>query len=182
MAIYNAFADAANTSVRAFLTKVGEYYLGSTFNTGKGNGKIIWKDIKENIFNGKCAYCGQKPEKLQIEHIIMFNKKECGLHHPGNIIPCCAKCNTRKKENGSYVSWQEHLIKICNDNGDVSSIKERTRKIKQHMEEGKYKYPKLSEEEKKAILVIANRLYEYIKLENTKCLDLYQDLQNEFLK
>lgn len=50
------------------------------------------------------------------------------------------------------------------------------------MEEGKYKYPKLSEEEKKAILVIANRLYEYIKLENTKCLDLYQDLQNEFLK
>ena len=36
MAIYNTASDAANTAVRAFLTKVGEFYLGRTFNTGTG--------------------------------------------------------------------------------------------------------------------------------------------------
>ena len=41
MAVYNTTSDAANTVVRAFLTRVGEYYLGHTFNTGSGKGKLI---------------------------------------------------------------------------------------------------------------------------------------------
>ncbi|CAE6902108.1 HNH nucleases [Vibrio sp. B1FIG11] len=36
MAIYNTASDSANTAVRAFLTKVGEHYLGHSFNTGSG--------------------------------------------------------------------------------------------------------------------------------------------------
>ena len=36
MAIYNTPADAANTAVRAFLTKVGEFYLDRSFNTASG--------------------------------------------------------------------------------------------------------------------------------------------------
>ncbi|WHY65628.1 HNH endonuclease signature motif containing protein [Neobacillus sp. SuZ13] len=182
MAIYNTFSDSANTSVRAFLTKVGEYYLGSVFNTGNGKGQQIWNDIKNNIFHEQCAYCG-KTGKLQIEHLLMFNREECGLHHPGNIVPCCLNCNTRKKDSaGKYLSWQDHLVKICEENGDLPSVEKRKAKIKQHIEEGPYKYPALSDEEQKAIKVIAKRLYEHIKLENNKCLDLYTDLQSEFLK
>ena len=37
MAIYNTASDYANTAIRAFLTKVGEYYLDK-FNTGSGKG------------------------------------------------------------------------------------------------------------------------------------------------
>jgi len=44
MTIYNTSADAANTAIRAFLTRVGEYYLGRSFNTGNGKAKdILWR-------------------------------------------------------------------------------------------------------------------------------------------
>ena len=39
MATYNTPSDAANTMVRAFLTKVGESYLDHSFNTANGKGK-----------------------------------------------------------------------------------------------------------------------------------------------
>jgi len=42
MAKYNTYSDAANTAVRAFLTQVGEHYLGEKFNTGSGSGKKTW--------------------------------------------------------------------------------------------------------------------------------------------
>lgn len=41
MAVYNTSSDSANTAVRAFLTKVGEYYWGKSFNTGSGKSKKI---------------------------------------------------------------------------------------------------------------------------------------------
>jgi len=75
MAIHNTSYDAANTSVRAFLTKVGEKYWGGPFNVGSGPGKEIWLKIKNGVFGGKCCYCGKSTDKLQIEHLIMFNQE-----------------------------------------------------------------------------------------------------------
>ena len=92
MAIYNTGSDAANTMVRAFLTKIGESYLNHSFNTGSGKGKEIWREIK-NKFESKCAFCGKEFNELTIEHLIMFNRKECGLHHSGNVVPSCKSCN-----------------------------------------------------------------------------------------
>ena len=54
MAIYNTGSDAANTMVRAFLTKVGGSYLNHSINTGSGKSKEIWQGIK-NKFESKCA-------------------------------------------------------------------------------------------------------------------------------
>ncbi len=56
MAVYNSSSDSANTAVRAFLTKVGEYYLGHSFNTGSGKGKALWLSIRDEDFNGSCGY------------------------------------------------------------------------------------------------------------------------------
>ena len=51
MASYNTQYDAANTAVRAFLTRIGEYYLKRSFNTaGKGIAKNDWIKIKDEIF------------------------------------------------------------------------------------------------------------------------------------
>ena len=114
MAVYNTASDSANTAVRAFLTKVGEHYLGYSFNTGSGKGKALWLSIRDSDFNSCCAYCGEKNDKLQIEHVLMFNRTEFGLHHPGNIIPCCKECNKRERlENKSYCNWEQHLTKVC---------------------------------------------------------------------
>ncbi len=181
MAVYNTYSDSANTAVRAFLTKVGEYYLGHSFNTGSGKGKRLWQEIREIHFNSTCAYCGEQNEKLQIEHLYMFNRAEYGLHHPGNIVPCCKSCNKReRKEDKTYCNWEEHLKIICNRANEDDQFEKRKQKIIDNFT--KFNYPKLNENEKHSIRVIANSLYENIKTESEKSLNLYKELDKAFVK
>ncbi len=181
MTVYNTAADSANTSVRAFLTKVGEFYLGRSFNTSSGQGKSDWERVKNKVFQKKCAYCDEDSAKLQIEHLIMFNRKECGLHHPGNIVPICSKCNKRiRGPKGEYVNWEEQLERICKDQGEEHKFEQRRNKIRKHIKIEKY--PNLSKEESHAIRVIANSLYENTKNELEKSLDLYKQLDKAFVQ
>ena len=181
MAIYNTASDASNTAVRAFLTKVGEFYLGRSFNTGSGKGKKDWERIRDIVFNGKCAYCGISGQPIQIEHLLMFNRTEYGLHHPGNIVPCCKQCNKReRKEDKSYTNWQEHLKIICVQKNELHLLSLRQKKIEDSMSnEG---YPNLDSKEQHAIRVIANSLYENIKSESNKSLELYKQLDEAFVQ
>jgi len=184
MAIYNTESDAANTAVRAFLTTVGEYYLKRSFNTGNGPGKRDWLHIRDEVFSGECAYCSVRTQELQIEHLIMFNRAEYGLHHPGNTVPVCKSCNKRsKRDDNSYMTWEEHLTQVCLAQGATAVQREyRYTRIIRHLTEGEYKYPSLSEEEKHTIRVIANSLYEHVKMELSKSLRLYEELQQAFVK
>lgn len=181
MAVYNTASDSANTAVRAFLTKVGEHYLEHSFNTGSGKGKALWHSIRDNDFKGCCAYCGEENDKLQIEHVLMFNRTEYGLHHPGNIIPCCKECNKRERLlDKSYCSWEQHLLKICENRGEPDEFEARKQKILENFK--KHKYPDLNINEKHAIRVIASSLYENIKTESEKSLDLYKQLDEAFVQ
>jgi len=181
MTVYNTSADAANTAVRAFLTKVGEFYLGRSFNTSSGKGKVDWERIRDVVFESKCAYCDESGKTLQIEHLIMFNRTEYGLHHPGNIVPCCKACNKReRKEDKSYTNWIEHLELICIRRDEVSQFVIRKQRIESSMSnEG---YPILDEKEQHAIRVIANSLYDNIKSESGKSLELYKELDKAFVR
>lgn len=182
MAIHNTSYDAANTAVRAFLTKVGAIYWGKSFNTNSGNGKHIWADIRDIIFKGRCAYCETEPEKLQMEHVIMFNREEYGLHHPGNVIPVCNLCNRRSfAENGKHLSWEKHLEQICQANKEIETFRERKNKILKHVSIGKYAYPKLSDSEKNAIRVIAESLYANVITETENSLKLYGKIKEAFI-
>ena len=174
MTIYNTGSDSANTNVRAFLTKIGEYYLGRRFDTSNGQGKADWTRIKESVFNSKCAYCDMELERPTIEHLIMFNRRECGLHHPGNIVPCCRECNKRKKtEDGEYQSWQNHLFTICKES-DTETYERRKEKIEKHIENENY--PKLTEDEINSLKAICIHLYDATKLELDKSLELYKNI------
>jgi len=175
MTTYNTDSDSANTSVRAFLTKVGEFYLGRTFNTGSGWGKDTWIKIKSNNFKDKCAYCGITDVPLQIEHLIMFNRTQCGMHHPGNVVPACKKCNSSRNRSSS---WNEHLELICNNQSQSHLFSKRFKKISQHISD--YQYPKLTKEQYSAIRVIAESLYKNIKTEGLKSLDMYKELIDNF--
>ena len=153
MTVYNTAADAANTAVRAFLTNVGEYYFNQvspeyqSFNTHSGKGKDCWERIKRQTFEERCTYCGDETKQLQIEHLVMFNRTECGLHHPGDIVPSCKLCNKRARDpEKKYVSWGKHLEKVCKDRNQVTAVmQERKEKINQHIDAEKY--PLLSKEE-----------------------------------
>jgi hypothetical protein len=177
MAVYNTPSDAANTAVRAFLTAVGELYLKKSFNTASGPGKKLWDQIRKE-FEESCAYCGT-PGAVQIEHIVMFNRTEFGLHHPGNVIPVCKNCNKRKKsDSGRPLSWQDHLKVICGN--DSKTFKARQTKIAAHIVS--YEYPQLTDHERHAIRVIAESLYENIKSESNKSLAMYEKLDSAFVK
>ncbi len=181
MAIYNTGSDSANTAVRAFLTKVGEYYLGYSFNTSSGKGKALWIEIRDEHFGSACAYCGDKNEKLQIEHVVMFNRNEYGLHHPGNTVPCCKACNKRERDkNKDFCDWKKHLKIICKNRNEENLYEMRLQKIKDNFV--RFDYPNLNEQEKHAIRVIANSLYENIKTELEKSLSLYKQLDEAFVK
>ena len=181
MAVYNTASDSANTAVRAFLTKVGEHYLGHVFNTGNGKGKALWLAIRDDDFNGCCAYCGEKKDKLQIEHVIMFNRSEFGLHHPGNIIPCCKECNKRERlADKSFCNWEQHLTTVCQKREETQLIQIRKNKILANFQ--KHHYPTLNLNEQHAIRVIASSLYDNIKTESDKSLNLYKQLDEAFVK
>ena len=176
MTTYNTSSDSANTNVRALLTKVGEYYLGRSFNTASGRGKVDWKKIKEDTFDSKCAYCGEELTSPTIEHLVMFNRDHCGLHHPGNIVPCCRPCNSsRKKIDGVYVDWEDHLLSICSEKKHpLSKFKERKARIINHIKSKKY--PKLTEDEINALKSITKHLYSSTKSELDQALALYRDI------
>jgi len=181
MAVYNTASDSANTAIRAFLTKVGEHYLGHSFNTGSGKGKTLWLSIRDVDFNSCCAYCGEKNDKLQIEHVLMFNRTEFGLHHPGNIVPCCKACNKRERlEDRSYCNWEQHLSKVCESRSEGHLFNSRKEKITENFR--KHGYPTLNVNEQHAIRVIAGSLYENIKTESEKSLDLYKQLDEAFVQ
>lgn len=180
MAVYNTPSDAANTAVRSFLTQVGEHYLQQSFNTSSGKGKKLWESIRDEDFQSSCAYCGEHSLSLQIEHLFMFNRTEFGLHHPGNTVPCCKLCNKRERnEDNSYTNWEEHLKKICESREEIGQFERRQSAITLHIK--KYKYPNLSPNERHAIRVIANSLYENIKTESAKSLLLYKQLDDAFV-
>ena len=144
MASNPAPADAANTAVRAFLFKAGARLWGRTYNIKSGEGKKIWQDITSNVFENKCAYCGSDNKTLTLDHVDMINRTSLGLHHPGNTVPCCTVCQTRKPKGRVYPSWEQHLRKVCEDREETENFELRFLRIKEHREEGKYALPNLS--------------------------------------
>ncbi|WP_377520058.1 HNH endonuclease [Priestia megaterium] len=164
-------SDTSNSAVRRYLTVIGTYYLKQLpediqrkFKNGQ-----LWENIKEE-FNYNCAYCGRKqgevievlvkrkPMKkeliLEREHIFMMNQEDVGLHHPGNIIPCCNPCNNSRHKK----TWIQHLEDICA--GDIDVFQYRKEKILEQIE--KYQYSSIKESELLKIRETAKKLYKEI--------------------
>jgi len=145
------------------------------------SGKALWLSIRDDDFNNCCAYCGEQNDKLQIEHVLMFNRTEFGLHHPGNIIPCCKACNKRERlKDKTYCNWKQHLVKVCESRGEQEKAEARKQKILDNFK--KHEYPELNVNEQHAIRVIAGSLYQNIKTESEKSLDLYKQIDEAFVQ
>jgi len=52
-----------------------------------------WEESKE-YFNHECAYCGNKPEAFDQDHVVPLSKG--GTHTMLNIVPTCEWCNGSK--------------------------------------------------------------------------------------
>jgi hypothetical protein len=57
-----------------------------------------------NAWDGHCAYCGNKPEKITLDHIIP--KVKGGMTVRANLVPACASCNVSKNHCDVW-AWYE---------------------------------------------------------------------------
>lgn len=65
--------------------------------------KALPKKLREQVkqkFDGRCAYCGQLPDKLCIDHLhpvaIKHKLKDLDIDDISNLMPACFSCNNYK--------------------------------------------------------------------------------------
>ena len=66
---------------------------------------------KNEIAGGICHYCEKKFKSnyLTMDHVVPISRG--GKSTKGNIVPCCKKCNNKKK----YMTPVDMVIKIMNE-------------------------------------------------------------------
>ena len=81
--------DAANAFVRVILSDAGEKLGGLT--------PTEWDDTFR-WFGGRCAYTSDAlvAGRMDRDHAIPMNRKHCGLHLYGNVLPATKEANQRK--------------------------------------------------------------------------------------
>lgn len=82
------------------------------------------------VFDSKCAYCGEKSDALQMDHVMPLARG--GPHCLENITPACLTCNTSKHDS-TVDEWrarqardiQAGVKRARSDNGRFSSTREQ---------------------------------------------------------
>jgi 5-methylcytosine-specific restriction endonuclease McrA len=84
------------------------YQAARRFRTNEGPG-VSLRDWNRLIgrYDGRCAYCGVKPELVHMDHIIPL--KRGGRHSIGNVLPACRSCNTSKSARLLY-EWNVSVL------------------------------------------------------------------------
>jgi 5-methylcytosine-specific restriction endonuclease McrA len=60
------------------------------------------KAKRKQDFNNCCAYCGNSPVFLTIDHVIP--RSQGGTNAPSNLLPACKSCN-ESKGSRSLTNW-----------------------------------------------------------------------------
>lgn len=55
-------------------------------------------------WEGRCAYCDCRPEKITLDHVIP--KVKGGTTQRSNLVPACAACNV-SKNHCNWVEWYQ---------------------------------------------------------------------------
>lgn len=77
------------------------------------------------IYNWRCAYCLQLSERtLEREHVIPLTAG--GRHAPGNLVPACRSCNSRKRDK-LLSAWRLEMRKAGGDY-EVAAFRRRPAK------------------------------------------------------
>lgn len=96
--------------------------------------KTKQKEFALQEFGYKCPYTGEDisdEEKIELDHIIPFNKEHCGLHLRGNLAATSRAINNEKKSQ-KYDDFINTLQGLPQDRQD------RINKIQAYMQENGY--------------------------------------------
>jgi 5-methylcytosine-specific restriction endonuclease McrA len=92
-----------------FITDVTEQDIRRERDKGRDLRRSRW--WQNRLARGKCHYCGGTfpPDELTMDHLVPVARG--GKSTPGNVVPACRDCNSRKK----YllpIEWEEYLNKM----------------------------------------------------------------------
>lgn len=62
------------------------------------------------IYGHRCAYCGQRPPSLTLDHVIPVARG--GRHAIGNAVPACSSCNSSKADKFLAV-WRYRYLPLA---------------------------------------------------------------------
>lgn len=129
-------SDIANSAIRIFLQDVGKFYDKARGFEPFGP-KMAQKEVLLEFFDSRCCFCGREItiSNLSQDHLIPMNKANLGLHAWGNVVPCCAPCNSRKQKR----PWKEFLVEVASE----ESSRLRMQRIEEFVVAKKYD-PKLN--------------------------------------
>ncbi len=89
---------------------------------GDGLSALQWRALVEAT-SGRCVYCGERPKKWHLDHIIPLKPKNGdpqGQHTFNNVIPACPPCN-RHKHNSTLAEWRGR--------GDIMALRATIRRV-----------------------------------------------------
>lgn len=101
-----ARGDVANAAVRLLLHKLGEQ-----FDRDRGLAPFrptpAQRQQLAEFFDNRCCYCGVLLSRgwTNVDHLVPANRKHGGLHAWGNVVPCCASCNSERGD----LPWRRFL-------------------------------------------------------------------------
>ncbi len=72
-------------------------------------GEWRWSDFMRiaRRFNYCCAYCGEKPERLDPDHVVPLSRG--GPNTTTNLLPSCPQCNSQKRDLLLH-EWEQERI------------------------------------------------------------------------
>jgi len=92
-----------------FITELTEQEIRRERDKGRDLRRSRW--WQNRLARGICHYCGGTfpPGELTMDHLVPVTRG--GKSTPGNVVPACRECNSRKK----YLlpmEWDEYLEKM----------------------------------------------------------------------
>ena len=92
-----------------FITELTEQEIRRERDRGRDLRRSRW--WQNRLARGICHYCGGtfSPGELTMDHLVPVTRG--GKSTPGNVVPACRGCNSRKK----YllpIEWEEYLDKM----------------------------------------------------------------------
>ena len=108
--------DAANAYVRMLLSEVGRLVGGITDEQ--------W-DRTRAFFDGRCAYTGEPLSDADAvtEHAVPINRRHCGVHAYGNVLPASKAANDAK----AGMHYREYVATVVGDETRLARIEDFVR-------------------------------------------------------
>lgn len=103
--------DAANAYVRMLLSEVGRLIGGITDEQ--------WVQTRDH-FDGRCAYTGERlsDDDVVREHAVPINRRHCGVHAYGNVLPASRAANDAK----GGLHYREYMRTVVRDDERLAKI------------------------------------------------------------